>query len=56
MSCSYDDHDRLEFFESDKEVVLKLCYMPDEPLPSESLALSKETFATINHNLLCHKL
>jgi hypothetical protein len=25
-------------------------------LPSENLALSKETYATINHNLLCHKL
>jgi hypothetical protein len=29
--------------------VLKLCYMPNE-----SLALSKKTYATINHNLLCH--
>jgi hypothetical protein len=36
--------------------MLKLCYMPNEPLPNESLALSKKTYATINHNLLCHKL
>jgi hypothetical protein len=36
--------------------VLKLCYMPNEFLPNESLALSKKTYATINHNLLCRKL
>jgi hypothetical protein len=58
MPCSYDVHDRLEFLESDKEALLclKLCYMPNEPLPNESLVLSKKTYATINHNLLCHKL
>jgi hypothetical protein len=37
-------------------VVLKLCYISNEPLTNESLALSKKTYATINHNLLCHKL
>jgi hypothetical protein len=31
--------------------VFKLCYMSNE-----ILALSKKTYATINHNLLCHKL
>jgi hypothetical protein len=57
MPCSYDVHDRLEFLESDRGfVVFKLCYMPNEPLPNESLALSKKTYVTINHNLLCHKL
>jgi hypothetical protein len=30
--------------------------MPNEPLPNEVLALSKKTYAMINHNLLCHKL
>jgi hypothetical protein len=36
--------------------MLKLCYIPNEPLPNEILELSKKTYATINHNLLCHKL
>jgi hypothetical protein len=36
--------------------VLKICYMPNKPLPNESLVLSKKTYAIINHNLLCHKL
>jgi hypothetical protein len=36
--------------------VLKLFYMPNEPLPNEILVLSKKPYATINHNLLCHKL
>jgi hypothetical protein len=30
--------------------------MPNESLPNESSALSKKTYAIINHNLLCHKL
>jgi NADH:ubiquinone oxidoreductase subunit B-like Fe-S oxidoreductase len=30
--------------------------MPNEPFPNESLALSKKTYATINHKLLCHEL
>jgi hypothetical protein len=30
--------------------------MPNEPLPNESLVLSKKTYAIINHNVLCHKL
>jgi NADH:ubiquinone oxidoreductase subunit B-like Fe-S oxidoreductase len=30
--------------------------MPNEPLPNESLVLSKKTYAIINHNLLCQKL
>jgi hypothetical protein len=36
--------------------VFKLYYMPNEPLPNEILVLSKKTYATINHNLLYHKL
>jgi hypothetical protein len=33
-------------------VVLKICYMPNEPLPNERLVLSKKTYAIINHNFV----
>jgi NADH:ubiquinone oxidoreductase subunit B-like Fe-S oxidoreductase len=36
--------------------VFKLCHVPNEPLPNESLVLRKKIYAIINRNLLCHKL
>jgi hypothetical protein len=36
--------------------VFKLWHMPNEPFPNKSLALSKKSYTTINHNLHCQKL
>ena len=54
--ATFDDHDRLEFLEYDKEAMLCLnfvIYLPNEPMPNESLSADQETHATFNHNMLC---
>ena len=61
MPCPFNDHvDRLEFLEYDKEAMLCfnfVDYMPNEPLPNESLALSKKLMlpliTTCSSNLNC---
>jgi hypothetical protein len=54
MPCTFDDHDRLEFLEYDKEALLCLNfvnYLPNEPMPNESLSTEQEAYATFNHIL-----
>ena len=57
MPCTFNDHvDRLEFLEYDKEAMLCfnfVNYLPNEPMPNESLSAEQETYATFNHNMLC---
>jgi hypothetical protein len=54
MPCTYDDHDRLEFLEYDKEDLLCFNfsnYLPNEPMPNGSLSTEQETYATFNNIL-----
>jgi hypothetical protein len=54
MPCTFDDHDRLEFLEYDKEALLCLNfvnYLSNEPMPNESLSTEQEAYATFNHIL-----
>ena len=56
MPCTFDDHDRLEFLENDKEALLCINFvnsLPNEPMPNESFSTEQETYATFNHNMLC---